>query len=135
MRTRLRVLFLIMWLIPAAAAMSQDSPSPEEPLFQERPFGPRPEEAPSIPPDIQHESEFPIPLEWQYAGLAVLIVAGGGLLLFASRRWRSWNLFDREYRFPVEKEAALRLGATKCGGHMAIAKLGLPPRPRPSPGE
>jgi hypothetical protein len=47
--------------------------------------------------------------------LAVALVAAG----FSMRAWRSFNLFDRQYRFPPIADANLRLGATKSGGCMA----------------
>ena len=37
----------------------------------------------------------------------------------AMRKWRSSNLFDRQYRFPMVRDVPLRLGAGKSGGTMA----------------
>jgi hypothetical protein len=54
-----------------------------------------------------------------FAGVAVLWVLAGV--------WRSANLFDHRYRFPEPKEpAALRFGATRCGGQMATINFGAP---------
>ena len=53
-------------------------------------------------------------------GLLVLLALAAAFY-FALRAWRSSNLFHREYRFPVPKNAALRLGASRSGGGMATA--------------
>ena len=53
-------------------------------------------------------------------GLLVLL-AFAAAFYFALRAWRSSNLFHREYRFPVPKNVALRLGASRSGGRMATA--------------
>ncbi|MGI8435991.1 MAG: hypothetical protein ACR2NX_03685 [Chthoniobacterales bacterium] len=45
------------------------------------------------------------------------------LLSGAFRAWLASNLFDRQYRFPIRGEAAIRFGATRCGGHMATLNL------------
>ncbi len=52
-----------------------------------------------------------------FAGLAL---AGVAFLAFAARIWRSANLFDHSYQFPVPTAPApLRFGGRRCGGHMA----------------
>ena len=53
-------------------------------------------------------------------GLLVLL-AFAAAFYFALRAWRSSNLFHREYRFPVPKNVALRLGASRSGGRLATA--------------
>lgn len=65
----------------------------------------------------------PIPLALKIAIVMSAAVASLALLAFAARRWRSWNLFDRQYRFPRAQNVALRLGATRSGGCMATLDL------------
>ena len=60
-----------------------------------------------------------LPVPVKLAILAGAFVIGAGALIFASRAWRSGNLFDRQYRFPPVANVALRLGANKSGGCMA----------------
>ncbi len=68
--------------------------------------------ADSFPPE-------PIALGWKIAMIAVVVSALGTGLYFSARRWRSSNLFDRQYRFAPVAQVALRLGGTKSGGSMA----------------
>ena len=50
--------------------------------------------------------------------LLVLLALGVGFY-FALRAWRSANLFQRQYWFPIAKEVPPRLGASRSGGCMA----------------
>ena len=62
----------------------------------------------------------PIPLGLKIAIVLGAIVIASVPLWIAMRVWRSSNLFDRQYRFPQVETAALRLGANRSGGHMAV---------------
>jgi hypothetical protein len=66
----------------------------------------------------------PIPVGWKIAIVAIVAMGGGFAVAFSLRAWRSSNLFDRQYRFPAGKTAALRLGANKSGGCMATIEFG-----------
>ena len=58
--------------------------------------------------------------KWMLLILAALAVVGGAFLWIAARVWRVANLFDHRYRFPgLAAPAAMRFGATRCGGQMA----------------
>jgi hypothetical protein len=61
----------------------------------------------------------PIPMRWKIAVIAAAAAVGLAVLAFAAPRWRSSNLFDRQYRFPRVENVALRFGATRSGGCMA----------------
>jgi hypothetical protein len=67
-----------------------------------------------------------IPLRWKIAILGGSCVLAGAAFALALRTWRSSNLFDREYRFPVPEKVALRLGANRCGGAMATIDFRAP---------
>ena len=122
-RAAFSILLFVLMHAPLAFTQSpQPTPAPTEPLFQERPFGPRPLETPT-PMRKQKEPEKPIPIEWIIGG-AVVIVIGTALFLWGSaRQWHSSNLFDRQYRFPRASKVALRFGAKRCGGHMATVRF------------
>lgn len=100
------------------------TPSPAEPLFKERPFGPLPPPTSTPVRKAEPEPEEPIPLNWLIGGTAAAVLAIGLVLFLAARRWHSSNLFDRQYRFPVVRDPALRFGAKKCGGHLARVEFG-----------
>ena len=76
-------------------------------------------EVPSEFARAQRAPSKPIPLGWKITIVATGFAVAASALLFSVRAWRSSNLFDREYRFPAVKSAALRLGANKSGGSMA----------------
>jgi hypothetical protein len=76
-------------------------------------------EVPSEFARAQRAPSKPIPLGWKITIVATGFAVAASALLFSVRAWRSSNLFDREYRFPPVKSAALRLGANKSGGSMA----------------
>lgn len=73
---------------------------------------------PPIGPNVpNHPVGMPFGLK---VGLALLaLLALGIAFYFALRAWRSSNLFQRQYHFPVPKDVALRLGASRSGGCMA----------------
>jgi hypothetical protein len=101
------------------------TPEPAAPLFQDRPFGPRPPPTPT--PErkkIDTEDEKPIPLSWIIGGASAAVMAIALLLFFAAGRWRSSNLFDRQYRFPLVQNPPLRFGGKKSGGHLARIQFG-----------
>lgn len=62
-------------------------------------------------------------MRWKIVALAGAAVVSLTLLAFAAPRWRSWNLFDRQYRFPRVEAAALRLGGNRSGGCMATMEF------------
>ena len=86
-------------------------------LFDQRRYVPPPTQAPEVrrgPPPSE-----PIPEGWIIAGVCTVAVLVLALLFVSVRAWRVSNLFDREYRFPVVRNPALRLGGRRCGGNMA----------------
>jgi len=128
-RVTLRLLLIILLAGSTGDLSAQlPTPAPAGPLFQERPFGPRPAATPT-PERKKSDSEAkqPIPLAWILGGTGIGLLAIVALLYGSARRWRSSNLFDRQYRFPIVEEPALRFGAKKCGGHLAKVQLGLDP--------
>lgn len=110
-------------VLPSAVA-ELPPPSPSPPVFEDRPFGPRPAATPPRPSVVRSEGREPIPRSWIAAGAAFAAVAGAALLFFAFRAWRMARLFGRQYRFPVRQKVALRLGAERSGGLMATATFG-----------
>ena len=128
-RSIFTLVLLAMLLGATASSLVAQLPPPvaATPEFQERPFGPVPEptkEPRAKPKDL--EPSKPIPIGWIIAGVASGVLGIVGLLYGASKAWHSSNLFDREYRFPTESEAALRFGGKRCGGHMATVQFGEP---------
>ena len=106
------------------------APSSAKSLFQDRQFGPRPPPTPT--PErkpIELAEEEPIPNSWWIGGIAAAVLAVGAIVFGTVRASRSSNLFGRQYRFPAGGVAALRLGGTRSGGHMATIRFGegLPP--------
>lgn len=131
MRIRRCLVVLLSLLSSGLLARSQDlpSPSPSAPIFQERPFGPRPVTTPT--PEAKRvvsDTRKPIPASWTIAGAAATLIALAAVLYGAIRAWRSSNLFGRQYRLPVPREVALRFGASKSGGHMATLHFGDDPK-------
>jgi hypothetical protein len=118
---------LLLFTATAGPALAQlPAPSPTAPIFEQKNFGPWGTPTPPPPTRLLEQADRkPIPREWIIGGaVAATVVA---LLLFwgASRAWRSSNLFDQQYRFPIRGGAAvaLRLGGKKSGGHMASISL------------
>ena len=114
--------FCVCVLAPLAPALPPPSPSP--PVFQDRPFGPKPPATPPRPSIVRTQVPTPFPREWVIGGAAVGVVGGAALLFFAIREWRMSRLFGREYRFPVRNNVSLRLGGERSGGLMATARFG-----------
>ena len=89
-----------------------------------------PSESPSVqatdtPPSFAHPAaDKPIPVEWKLSIIGAVLLLSAALLFFAARAWRSWNLFDRQYRFPAVADPALRFGASRSGGCMATLSYG-----------
>jgi hypothetical protein len=107
-----------------AAPTPLPAPSSANSLFKRRPIGPLPPPTPTPSPKRRIvEDETPVPLGWRISGIAAAALFGLALLYGAARAWRSSNLFDRQYRFPDEGEAAERLGGRRCGGHMATIRF------------
>jgi hypothetical protein len=65
----------------------------------------------------------PIPRGVKIAILASVAILIAVALAFSVRAWRASNLFDREYHFPPVASTAIRLGASRSGGHMATIKF------------
>jgi hypothetical protein len=81
---------------------------------------PTPQPTPPLPAFAQpRAARKPIPLAWKLAIVATALLISLGVLHFATRAWRKWNLFDRQYRFPSAENVPLRLGAARSGGCMA----------------
>ena len=108
----------------AAAAPSLPPLSPSPPVFEPRPFGPAPPPTPPQPTVVRNVSPNPLPRKWIVGAGALATVAGGALLFFGIRVWRTSRLFGRQYRFPVPDEVALRLGGERSGGLLATARFG-----------
>jgi hypothetical protein len=127
MTATLRACFAALLLLAATASplvAQLPEPSPTAPIFEPRQFGPWGTPTPPMPTRYLEDAERkPIPREYIIGGAIALTVVAVLLLWGASRAWRSSNLFDQQYRFPVRGEAALRLGGKKTGGHMASISL------------
>lgn len=122
------VIMLVLMMAWGRTHLQAQSASPS-PIFRAQQFGviPRPTPTPTRRVAAEPEEEAkPIPRSWVIGGAIAAVVALGGLSYLATRVWRSSNLFDREYRFPVTRDAAIRLGAERCGGHMAVVQFGKP---------
>lgn len=118
----------------AASPTPLPAPTSANSLFKDKAFGPLPPPTPTpTPRRISLEDEEPIPTSWWVGGLAAAVLALVGIFYAASRAWRSSNVFDRQYRFPEGREAALRFGATRSGGHMATIEF--EPKQRPTASE
>ena len=105
-------------------------PSHSAPVFKEKPFGPKPPPLPTQPEKPIARVRKPIPLPWIIAGIVLCLAAVSIVLLRSARAWRSSNLFDRQYRFPLPDQVEQRFGGRKCGGYMATVSFG-PIGPRP----
>ena len=121
---KMRFVLLLLLCFSCALQAQLPAPQPANPLFKDRPFGPvaPPTPTPQRKANVFQEEEKPIPREWIIGGSiagALLVIA---ILYLATRRWRSSNLFDREYRFPYNEDVAVRFGAQKCGGLMATLR-------------
>ncbi len=84
---------------------------------------PTPTPTPTRKLQLQDE-ERPIPREYLIGGAIAAGVVLLGILYGAIRAWRTSNLFGRQYRFPTTRDAAVRLGGEKSGGHMATVRFG-----------
>ncbi|MDQ6913165.1 MAG: hypothetical protein M3128_09865 [Verrucomicrobiota bacterium] len=119
--------FLLLLLqLPVTETRAQDAiatPTPSAPLFEERPYGPRPLETPTPMRKIK-EPDKPIPVGWIIGGAAIIAIGTTVFLWGSARQWHSSNLFDRQYRFPRSTKVAVRFGAKRCGGHVATVRLG-----------
>ena len=122
---RLALLSLIIALLTPGGLFAQlATPAPAGPLFEDRPFGPREPDATPLTRKVNPEDETPIPLSWIVGGACAVALATALLLYGSARQWRSSNLFDRQYRFPVLPNPALRFGGKKNGGHLAQIHFG-----------
>ena len=135
-RTACRRILLLPLLLFLLCAMVQPlfaqlpPPPAATPEFKERPFGPIP--APTKEPKAKAkdiEPSKPLPIGWKIGIGAAIVLGTVGVLYGASKAWHSSNLFDREYRFPTGRTAALRFGGKRCGGHMATIRFGEPMPP------
>ncbi len=108
-RTRM-VLLLSILLILAPTLFAETAP-------------PAPQ-IPSVFARSQRLPSKPMPLGLKITIAAVVLAVAAISLAFLVRAWRSSNLFDREYRFPVAANVALRLGANKSGGCLAAVAFG-----------
>ena len=117
---------MLLLLAGAAGLPAQgQAPSPAAPLFREKPFGPKLSVTPTpIRKTTESPAREPLSTAWIVGGSAALALALVALFLGAVRQWRSSNLFDREYRFPIEGEPAMRFGAKRSGGHLARVSFG-----------
>lgn len=100
------------------------SPTPTPPIFDPRPLGviPRPTPTPKRKFAVEQE-ERPIPRGWKIGGAVAGALAAMAVVYGAARAWRSANIFDRQYLFPVSGDAAVRFGGEKSGGHMATVQF------------
>ena len=88
----------------------------------------QPRFVPDISPTPRHrpEPKAPTPRVLIFAGAAVAFISAGVLLYFAIKAWRSANIFERKYRFPRVRSAALRFGGNRSGGAMAAIEPANP---------
>ena len=107
---------------PSASALPPPSPSP--PVFQDRPFGPRPAPTPPRPSVVRMKTREPLPRAWILGGVAFGSFACAGVLFFGIRVWRASRLFGRQHLFPVRDNVALRLGGERSGGLIATSRFG-----------
>ncbi len=112
-RGAILALVLVGLTISVRMAFSQPDPS----IFDERRF--TPQDTPTPQAEQTPKPSKPIPRGWIIAGLTIVVVTSGVLLVKSTRAWRASNLFDRQYRFPEPGPPALRFGGTRCGGEMA----------------
>lgn len=110
-RLALSILFFVCALVPPAFSQESSRPSPSATV----------EETPSamVRPHVVHK----LPMKVKIAIAVTTLVGGAAALAFSARRWSSWNLFGRQYRFPVMPNASIRLGGKRSGGRMGTIKL------------
>ena len=88
----------------------------------------QPRYVPDISPTPRHrpEPKRPTP-RVLILGAAVLAASAAGVMLyFAVKEWRAANIFERKYRFPRVRSAALRFGGNRSGGAMAAIEPANP---------
>ena len=124
LRVARAILIALLFATAAGAAPSLPPPSPSPPVFEPRPFGPAPPPTPPQPSVVRSQPPNPLPRKWIVGAGAFGAVAGGALLFFGIRAWRTSRLFGRQYRFPVPKDIPLRLGGERSGGSLATARFG-----------
>jgi hypothetical protein len=109
--------FLACVLMSASSAFAQGG----SPTFQ-------PRYVPDISPTPRHrpEPKAPTPRVLILGGAAVAFLTAGALLYFAIKEWRAANIFERKYRFPRVRSAALRFGGNRSGGAMAAIEPANP---------
>jgi hypothetical protein len=107
----------------AAAPTPFPPPQPAGPLFEERRFGPLPEPTATPSPRKLEEDAKPIPRGWIIGGAITAALVVVGILYGSARAWYSANIFDQQYRFPVNDKPALRFGGHRSGGHSAAINL------------
>lgn len=99
----------------AAASPALPPPSASPPVFQERPFGPKPAPTPPRPSVVRTQTPEPLPRAWIVGGVAFGSIAGAAVLFFGIRAWRMSRLFGRQHLFPVRDQVALRLDGERSG--------------------
>ena len=132
----LRHRLAVAWIIVLSAAgpcelnAQEPSPTPTPPIFDPRPLGviPPPTPTPRRKFALDRE-EKPIPRGWKIGGAVAAALAAVAVVYAAARAWRSANIFDRQYLFPISRDAAVRFGGEKSGGHMATVRF----RPEEAP--
>ena len=115
------VLFCTAAVTPALPELPPPSTSP--PVFQDRPFGPKPPPTPPRPSVVRSDAPEPIPRSWILGGVGFAAVVAGALLFFAFRAWRMARIFGRQYRFPVPAKVAVRLGGERSGGLLVTTRF------------
>ncbi len=126
-----------LWLSLAGKGAAAPFPSPSPGgTIELRVYGIIPTPSPTPKPTAAplEEPSKPIPRGWIVGGAIAGALLAAGLFYGAARAWRESNLFDRQYRFPAVSGVAVRLGAEKCGGHLATVRFG-PERPRAAASE
>jgi hypothetical protein len=116
----------LFWSIFALGAASNSFAQSKGPSLDGSRPTPSATASPTLPPSAfarPQNMPAPIPLRWKIGILASAFIIGLAGLALAARNWRSWNLFDRQYRFPPVPTVALRLGANKSGGCMATIQF------------
>src|SRR5438046_10060016 len=119
------LLFLLLQSPVAETRAQVPQPSPSEPIFKERPYGPVPPPTPTpMRKKIEPEGP-PIPTGYIIGGIAVVVIGVAIFLYGSARQWRASNLFDRQYRFPRPANVAERFGAQRCGGHIGTVRFDI----------
>jgi hypothetical protein len=121
---------MLLLMQASAPEIAAQRPTPTPRIFVPQPFGAIPPPTPTPKRKFaKDDEEKPIARGWKIAGAIAAGLVTAGLFYFATRTWRSSNLFDREYLFPIEGEPAVRFGGEKSGGHMATVRF----RPEKAP--